>query len=124
MPATPLTCSDAFQQDPKHASPAMNIPLVDLKVQYQALKTEIDAAIASVISETAFIGNMSNKYVKKFEAEFSKYTGAKHTIACANGTDSLEILLKAAGIGAGDEVLVPAVSCALAQLWLSACSYL
>ncbi len=88
----------------------MNIPLVDLKTQYQALKTEIDAAIATVISETAFIGNMSNKHVLKFEAEYCKYTGAKHTIACANGTDSLEILLMAAGIGTGDEVLVPAIS--------------
>jgi dTDP-4-amino-4,6-dideoxygalactose transaminase len=88
----------------------MNIPLVDLKAQYQTLKPEIDAAIATVVSETAFIGNLSNKHVLKFEAEFSAYTGASHTIACANGTDSLEILLKAAGIGPGDEVLVPAIS--------------
>lgn len=88
----------------------MNIPLVDLKTQYQSLKPQLDAAIASVIAETAFVGNMSNKYVLKFEGEYSAYTGAKHTIACANGTDSLEILLKAAGIGPGDEVLVPAIS--------------
>lgn len=88
----------------------MNIPLVDLKAQYKALRTEIDTAVAAVIADAAFIGNMSNKYVQKFEAEYSAYTGAKHTIACANGTDSLEILLKAAGIGPGDEVLVPAVS--------------
>lgn len=88
----------------------MNIPLVDLKVQYQMLKSEIDAAIASVISETSFIGNMSNSYVQRFEVSFSDYVGAKYTIACANGTDSLEILLKAAGIGRGDEVIVPAIS--------------
>lgn len=88
----------------------MNIPLVDLKAQYNGLKGEIDAAIAAVISETAFVGNMSNKHVLKFEAAYSAFTGSKHTIACANGTDSLEILLRAAGIGPGDEVLVPAIS--------------
>jgi dTDP-4-amino-4,6-dideoxygalactose transaminase len=88
----------------------MNIPLVDLKAQYAALKPQIDAAIATVIADTAFIGNMSNRYVQNFEAEYAAYTGAKHAIACANGTDALEILLKARGIGPGDEVLVPAVS--------------
>lgn len=88
----------------------MNIPLVDLKAQYLGLKPEIDAAIAAVIAETAFIGNLSNRFVQKFEANFATYTGAKHAIGCANGTDALEILLKAAGIGHGDEVLVPAVS--------------
>jgi dTDP-4-amino-4,6-dideoxygalactose transaminase len=88
----------------------MNIPLVDLKAQYATLKTQIDSAIAQVVSETAFIGNMSNRFVLAFEAEFAAYTGAKHAIGCANGTDALEILLKAAGIGPGDEVLVPAVS--------------
>jgi dTDP-4-amino-4,6-dideoxygalactose transaminase len=88
----------------------VNIPIVDLKAQYAALKSEIDAAIAAVISETAFIGNRSNRFVQSFEAEFAAYTGAKHAIGCANGTDSLEILLRAGGIGTGDEVLVPAVS--------------
>ena len=88
----------------------MKIPLVDLKAQYNLLKPQIDAAIAAVITDTAFIGNMSNAYVQRFEAEFARYTGAKHVIGCANGTDAIEILLKAAGIGPGDEVLVPAIS--------------
>jgi dTDP-4-amino-4,6-dideoxygalactose transaminase len=88
----------------------MNIPLVDLKTQYHALKSEIDAAISSVIDETAFIGNLSNPFVREFESKYGTFTGAKHVIACANGTDALEILLKAQRIGFGDEVLVPAVS--------------
>lgn len=87
-----------------------SIPLVDLKAQYRALKPQIDAAIAEVISETAFIGNLSNPYVQKFEREYAAWLGVRHVIGCANGTDSLEILLKAANIGPGDEVIVPAVS--------------
>ena len=88
----------------------MQIPLVDLKAQYQALKQQIDAAIATVIAETAFIGNLGNRHVRAFEEQFAAYLGISHCVACANGTDSLEILLKAAGIGPGDEVVVPAFS--------------
>lgn len=85
----------------------MNIPFVDLKAQYQTIKSEIDGAIEQVISETAFI---SGGYAKRFEEGFQNFSNLKHVVACANGTDSLEILLKARGIGAGDEVIVPAVS--------------
>lgn len=88
----------------------MQVPFVDLKSQYQSIKAEIDAAIASVIADTAFIGGSNNKYVTQFEKDFSNFTGLKHVVSCANGTDSIEILLEAYGIGAGDEVIVPAVS--------------
>lgn len=83
----------------------MSVPFVDLKAQYLTIQNEIDHAVAKVISETAFI---SGKYAKAFEDEFAAYLGVKHCIACANGTDSLEILLQAMGVGTGDEVLVPA----------------
>ncbi len=85
----------------------MAVPFVDLLAQYQSIKAEIDTAIKNVLSQTAFIGG---KYVKEFEKLFQEYTGLKHVIACANGTDSLEILMQAYGIGDGDEVIVPAVS--------------
>lgn len=85
----------------------MQVPFVDLKLQYQNIRPEIDAAIHSVINETAFI---SGKYAAAFEEGFASYLGVKHVIACANGTDSLELLLKAFDIGAGDEVIVPANS--------------
>jgi dTDP-4-amino-4,6-dideoxygalactose transaminase len=88
----------------------MKIPFVDLKAQYHSIKTEIDTAIANVIADTAFVGGSSNKYVVNFEKEFAAYLNMKHTIACANGTDSIEILLEAYGVGPGDEVIVPAVS--------------
>jgi dTDP-4-amino-4,6-dideoxygalactose transaminase len=85
----------------------MHIPFVDLKEQYQRIKPEIDTAIQKVIIDTAFI---NGKYVHEFEELFGKFLGLNHVVACANGTDSLEILLKAYGIGSGDEVIVPAVS--------------
>jgi len=85
----------------------MNIPFVDLQAQYRSIKPEIDRAIAAVIEETAFV---SGPYASRFESEFAAYSGHKHVISCANGTDSLEILLRAMGIKAGDEIIVPALS--------------
>ncbi len=83
------------------------IPFVDLTAQYQSIKEELDAAMQSVIDTTAFIGG---DYAAKFEREFAAYLGVEHCVACANGTDSLEILLQVLGVGPGDEVLVPAIS--------------
>lgn len=85
----------------------MQIPFVNLKAQYQSIKPEIDAAIAGVIENTAFIGG---KYVKDFETAFGTYIGRKFCIGCGNGTDALEIALRAVGIKSGDEVIVPANS--------------
>lgn len=85
----------------------MKVPFVDLKAQYNRYKAEIDGAIANVISETAFI---SGKYATQFEEGFSEYAQVGHTIACANGTDSLEIILDVLGLGPGDEIIVPALS--------------
>jgi dTDP-4-amino-4,6-dideoxygalactose transaminase len=83
------------------------IPFVDLHRQYKSIQTEIDQVIQDVIKDTAFIGG---KRVTEFESEFANWLGVKHCIGCANGTDSIEILLKAMNIGPGDEVLVPAIS--------------
>jgi dTDP-4-amino-4,6-dideoxygalactose transaminase len=85
----------------------MQIPFVDLTAQYQSIKSEIDNAIARVIGETAFIGG---KYVKGFAREFAELYGVKHMIPCANGTDSLYIIMRMLGIGAGDEVITAANS--------------
>ena len=83
----------------------MKIPFVDLKAQYDSIKTEIDNAIASVITETAFI---KSPYIAAFERSFADYLGIKHCVGCANGTDAIEIALRALGVGPGDEVIVPA----------------
>jgi dTDP-4-amino-4,6-dideoxygalactose transaminase len=85
----------------------MHIPLVDLKTQYLSIKPEIDDAIQSVITDTAFI---RGKYVQKFEAEYAKKYGIKHCIGVANGTDAIFIALKMLGIGKGDEVITTASS--------------
>jgi dTDP-4-amino-4,6-dideoxygalactose transaminase len=84
-----------------------NIPLVDLKSQYDSIKPEIDAAIASVINQTAFIGG---SFVKDFEQAFAKHCGVQHCVGVANGTDALFIALRALGVGPGDEVITVANS--------------
>ena len=85
----------------------MPIPFVDLAVQYQALKPELDAAIQAVINDTAFV---RGKYVTVFEDAFARAYGVKHCIGCANGTDAIYIVLKMLGIGPGDEVITTACS--------------
>lgn len=88
----------------------MKIPFVDLQAQYQNIKLEIDGAMSSVMRDTAFVGGSGNKYIRKFESDFASYLGVKHVISCANGTDSLEILLEAFEIGKNHEVIIPAIS--------------
>ena len=86
------------------------IPMVDLSAQYQAIRQELDSALAAVIAKNAFIGLPANEFVAGFERDFAAYAGNRYCVACGNGTDALEILLKAAGIGPGAEVLVPALT--------------
>jgi dTDP-4-amino-4,6-dideoxygalactose transaminase len=76
----------------------------DLKKQYQVLKSEIDAAIAEVCTESNFI---SGHQVEELEAQLAEYIGTRHCVACANGTDALTLALMAFGISAGDAVFVP-----------------
>jgi len=80
----------------------MNVPFLDLKAQYKAIKDEISSAINEVIENTAFAGG---PFVAKFENEFAKFCGAQHAIGVGNGTDALWASLVALGIGAGDEVI-------------------
>lgn len=74
------------------------------------MKSEIDTAIRSVIDDRAFIGGRTNKYVTAFEREWSDYLGIRNVVGCGNGTDALEIVLEAMGIGPGVEVIVPAMT--------------
>jgi dTDP-4-amino-4,6-dideoxygalactose transaminase len=85
----------------------MTVPFVDLKLQYESIKPEIDEAIFKVIEQTSFIGG---DHIKRFEKTFSEMLGAKHCIAVANGTDAIYIALKMLGIGSGDEVITTAAS--------------
>jgi len=76
--------------------------MVDLKTQYQRIKSEVDAAISEVIESTQFIKGPA---VKKFEDNLARYLGAKEVISCANGTDALQIAMMALGYQPGDEVI-------------------
>jgi len=81
---------------------AKKIQMVDLKGQYQKIKTEVDAAIQNVIDNTAFINGPA---VKEFQADLEKYLNVKNVIPCANGTDALQIAMMALGLKPGDEVI-------------------
>jgi len=76
----------------------------DLKKQYQELKPQIDAAMKRVCQTADFI---SGTEVKELEYMLAEYTGVKHCITCANGTDALTLALMAWNIGRGDAVFVP-----------------
>ncbi len=76
--------------------------MVDLKAQYGNLRSEIDAAIESVLQSTAFIKGPD---VKLFEEELQAFMGVRHVISCANGTDALRIAMMVLGLKPGDEVI-------------------
>ncbi|MBK9193817.1 MAG: DegT/DnrJ/EryC1/StrS family aminotransferase [Flavobacteriales bacterium] len=78
------------------------IQMVDLAGQYEKIKSDVDAAVMNVIKTTMFIGGPE---VKELEKELAAYTGVKHTIACANGTDALQIAMMALDLKPGDEVI-------------------
>ena len=83
------------------------IKFLDLHKQYVSIKSEIDAAIASVIAESAFIGG---KYLNSFEEAFAQYQESQYCVGVGNGTDALEIALEALELPPGSEVIVPANS--------------
>ena len=83
----------------------MTIPMLDLKGQYNKVKDEIDSAIQQVLDSTNFINGPE---VSDFEKRLGEYLHVEHVIACANGTDELQIALMALNLQPGDEVIVPA----------------
>ncbi|MCO6431177.1 MAG: DegT/DnrJ/EryC1/StrS family aminotransferase [Deltaproteobacteria bacterium] len=83
----------------------LTVPFNDLYSQYRSIQSDIDRAISDVIRESAYI---KGRFVSEFEKEFAEALGARFCVGCANGTDSLEMALKALGVGEGDEILVPA----------------
>ncbi len=79
-----------------------DIPMLDLRPQYESLKTEIHAAIIRVLERGDFI---MGEEVLLFEQEVAAYLGVKHAVGLNSGTDALFIGLRAMNIGAGDEVI-------------------
>jgi dTDP-4-amino-4,6-dideoxygalactose transaminase len=78
------------------------IPLVDVASQIDSLQPGLDAAIDDVLRSGAFVGG---EHVRRFEAAFAGFCGVSHCVGVANGTDALELALRALGIGSGDEVI-------------------
>ncbi|WP_217897416.1 DegT/DnrJ/EryC1/StrS family aminotransferase [Geodermatophilus saharensis] len=81
------------------------VPLVDLGIQRDRIADEVAEGFARVLATTAFVQGPD---VGAFEEEFAAFTGRAHCVGVGNGTDALEFALRAAGVGAGDPVALPA----------------
>jgi dTDP-4-amino-4,6-dideoxygalactose transaminase len=81
------------------------IPLVDLKVQHRQVADAVAKGWAEVLENTSFI---LGKHVTEFEQAFAAFQGVAHCVGLANGTDAVELAVRALGIGVGDEVILPA----------------
>ena len=79
-----------------------DIPLVDLKAQYRTIKDEVRAAIDEVLEGMQLTIGPN---VQAFDQEFAAFCGAKHAIGVGSGTDALQLVIRALGISAGDEVI-------------------
>jgi dTDP-4-amino-4,6-dideoxygalactose transaminase len=82
----------------------LEVPLLDLKKQYDQIKDEVQEAINDVLESTQYI---MGEHVEKLEEEIAEYTNTKYAIGVASGTDALLLSLHALDIGPGDEVIVP-----------------
>jgi dTDP-4-amino-4,6-dideoxygalactose transaminase len=86
-------------------SAAISIPMADPAGEYRLLKGEIDAAVSRVLASGRYILGPEGEGL---EREVAAYVGARHAVGCNSGTDALHLPLVAAGVGPGDEVIVPA----------------
>ncbi|MCG5238766.1 DegT/DnrJ/EryC1/StrS family aminotransferase [Azospirillum doebereinerae] len=89
------------------ATTLQRVPFVNLARQIERLRPELVAAFEAVLDDRAFI---KGPHVAAFEAAFAKALGVPHAVGCANGTAALSLALEAAGIGPGDEVIVPSLT--------------
>ena len=83
----------------------MTVPIVDLRAQYLRIQAAVDGAIARVVASTQFIGGDE---CRLFEQEFAAYCGVDTAVGVANGTDALDLALRAFDVGPGDEVVTVA----------------
>jgi dTDP-4-amino-4,6-dideoxygalactose transaminase len=81
------------------------IPLVDLQAAHAEVADDVAVGFKRVLANTAFVGG---EEVAGFEREYAEFAGVEHCVGLANGTDALELALRALGVGPGDEAIVPA----------------
>jgi dTDP-4-amino-4,6-dideoxygalactose transaminase len=96
----------------------MNVPFVDLQYEYQGIKDEIDVAIAAVLNRSDYV---LGKAVRDFELAFADYCEAAHGVGVDSGYSALELILRAYGIGPGDEVITAANTFIATALAISNC---
>ena len=84
---------------------ANSVAFLDMKVMSREVADELDAVWTEMAASSSFIGGA---LVDGFEATWASYCGTEHAVGVANGTDAMELVLRALGIGHGDEVMVPA----------------
>jgi dTDP-4-amino-4,6-dideoxygalactose transaminase len=80
------------------------VPFLDVNSMNQEVMAEIEQGWESVVSSGSFVGGPE---ISRFEEAFADFCGTKHAVGVANGTDALELVLRALGIGPGDEVIIP-----------------
>lgn len=83
----------------------MRVPLVDLAAQHDEIADEVRAGLDEVFSGCSFIGG---RHVAEFEQAYADFLGVRHCVGVANGTDALELALRAVGVSPGGEVILPA----------------
>jgi dTDP-4-amino-4,6-dideoxygalactose transaminase len=88
----------------------MKVPFVDLKIQYNSIREEVNLGIAEVVENTDFVGG---NRVKRFESDFAAMCGIQNCVSVGNGTDAIYVALKMPGIGPEDEVIT------VANTWIS-----
>lgn len=85
-------------------SNTVTIPFLDLTSQFESIREEIMDAVERVFASGQFVGG---EWVERFEEQFARFVGSRYAIGVGSGTAALELALKAAQIGAGDEVILP-----------------
>ena len=85
----------------------MQVPFNNLNIIHKEIKDKVLKNFNSIIDENSFL---LSKEVTKFEQSYSNFSDSKYTASCSSGTDALELILRALGLGTGDEVILPANS--------------
>jgi len=92
------------------------IPLVDLRARYATIRDAVAEAMGRTLERADFV---LGRDLEDFEAEFAAYCGARHCVGCASGTDAIQLMCRALGIGEGDEVVIPAMTFVATALGVS-----